>query len=102
MASGMTDDDKDPAHICVKMWENSPGHLDNILRNEDFSVTGIYFGDNDGFYCTQIFAHTLGRANVDTSKEKCLVIAPILSTAESGPLRPEERFSKCMRECMPK
>jgi hypothetical protein len=44
----------DPAKTCMDLWENSPEHLDNILRGNDFTVIGIY--EQDGTtYCTQTF-----------------------------------------------
>jgi hypothetical protein len=45
---------EDPAKKCMDMWENSEGHLENILRDNGMTVVGIY--QKDGWtYCTQTF-----------------------------------------------
>jgi hypothetical protein len=49
--SGPSDD---PAKKCMDMWEESKGHLENILRDNGMTVVGIY--QKDGWtYCTQTF-----------------------------------------------
>jgi hypothetical protein len=49
--SGPSDD---PAKKCMDMWENSEGHLANILRDNSMTVIGI-FQKNGWTYCTQTF-----------------------------------------------
>jgi hypothetical protein len=49
--SGESDD---PAKKCMDMWENSPGHLANILGASSMTVVGIY-EQNGITYCTQTF-----------------------------------------------
>jgi hypothetical protein len=116
MKTGLAAEDKDPAHVCVNMWENSKGHLDNILRNKDLSVVGIVFGNSGEFYCTQTFASPLGNAGVDVSERKCNTIAHNLTTAASPAtpttseiittiaatpaVQPNDAFFRCVQQCM--
>ena len=40
----------------VKMWMDSPGHRENILRAQ-FRYTGLgVYGDGEAFYATQVFS----------------------------------------------
>jgi hypothetical protein len=117
MKTGLAAEDKDPAHVCVNMWENSKGHLDNILRNKDLSVVGIVFGSGGEFYCTQTFASPLGNAGVDFSERKCNTIAQNLTTAlppataattsaitttiaATPAVQSIDAFFRCVQQCM--
>jgi uncharacterized protein YkwD len=64
--SGKSDD---PAKKCMDMWENSSGHLANILRDNDYTVIGIYIS-NGWTYCTQTFG-LKGSGKGDESGPKC-------------------------------
>lgn len=47
----------DVAKACVDQWENSPGHLANLLRSKfDEVVVGFYFSSDNRVYCVQTFA----------------------------------------------
>lgn len=46
----------DPAKVCVDMWRNSPGHLQNILTDRNqLTVVGIAGYSGGRTYCTQTF-----------------------------------------------
>lgn len=49
--------DTDPAEKCMKQWEDSPPHLDNIMgaKAGDYVVIGVYENGNE-WWCTQTFA----------------------------------------------
>jgi hypothetical protein len=64
--SGPSDD---PALKCMNMWENSDGHLQNILRQNDYTTIGIY--TNNGWtYCTQTFG-LKGSGEGEATGPKC-------------------------------
>lgn len=48
----------DPAVQCMKQWEESEGHLDNIMRQKegDYVAVGVY-NDGERWWCTQTFAY---------------------------------------------
>lgn len=49
--------DSDVAKTCVDQWENSAGHLENILRpGTKEVVVGFHFNNDGRIYCVQTFA----------------------------------------------
>lgn len=70
----------DPAEACMKMWENSEGHLNNIMRaaEGDYVVVGVY-NDGNQWWCTQTFAKNGG-------EENCPLVGGAADNISSGPL----------------
>ena len=48
----------DPAQKFVEGWIQSPGHLENIVRDYDFTGIGIAKSTDGSYYATQIFILT--------------------------------------------
>jgi hypothetical protein len=74
--SGKSDD---PAKKCMDIWENSPGHLSNILGASSMTVVGIH--EQSGItYCTQTFGvrHSGNNAKSGSSCE------PVTSNPRTG------------------
>lgn len=60
-----------PASVCVDMWEKSPGHLANILRNSDMVAVGITFQQSGTFYCTQTFGAPKSGVGATAAGSRC-------------------------------
>lgn len=75
-------EDTDPAVQCMKQWEESEGHLDNIMRHEegDYVAVGVY-KDGEKWWCTQTFAKA-GEGNcprVDGTSDNAIPVDSISS-----------------------
>lgn len=70
---------------CVELWISSPGHRENILRDNDFTVTGIV-GDSTKVYCTQTCGQDQAGPQSPRSG-KCELIADE-SSGNSSPASP--------------
>lgn len=46
---------------CFNLWRNSPGHYNNMISENDYSVIGIFQGSNGRVYCTQTLAKERSR-----------------------------------------
>jgi hypothetical protein len=87
---------RSPAQVCVDLWENSPGHLKNILSNEHLVSVGIAFAPSASFYCTQTFANPPDAPGPDVTSGRC---GPMAAAATNGSRHAS--MAQCMAQCMP-
>lgn len=84
-------EDTDPAVQCMKQWEESEGHLDNIMRQEagDYVAVGVY-KDGTKWWCTQTFAKK-GDGNcplVGGTSDNAAPVDPVPSYGTAAPTTP--------------
>lgn len=96
--------DKNAAEKCVDMWENSPGHLRNMLSTRHKLVSiGISFLPDGTYYCTQTFGIP-GKGK--HGGDRCLAISDHTESKGSNDevdfdwMDKDEKALKCFKSCM--
>lgn len=70
----------DPAAVCMKAWENSPGHFANIISDSHKNTAiGITVEESGKIWCTQTFSRTEAEP---TGSEMCKPVG-------NAPIEPE-------------
>lgn len=79
--------DADVAAVCVRQWEQSPGHLKNILRDWfEEVVVGFYYSSDGRVYCVQTFTQR-SSASGEAVGASCDAVKAVHVVGASGPTK---------------